>query len=89
MGCNNILRLGSGNFDENGARWDGHKYVCGDDFNDQGEHPCLVYTFGVGKESSFEEAMAAGGKIEIENDDQGLNYFQIVQVVRYMHMTTP
>ena len=40
--------------------WDGHKFVCEDDFKE--EEPCLVYTFGVAKDISFEEAMATKGK---------------------------
>ena len=39
--------------------WDGHKYVCEDDFT-EGEE-CLVYTFGVSVDASFEEAMASKG----------------------------
>lgn len=65
MGCNHIVRLGSGVYLEKGRTpaycWDGHKYVCADDFNDK-EHLCLVYTFGLSNDPSFEEAMAAGGK---------------------------
>ena len=40
--------------------WDGHKYVCEDDFT---EEDCLVYTFGVYNDASFEEAMAIKGTI--------------------------
>ena len=39
--------------------WDGHKYVCEDDFTE--EEKCLVYTFGVSGDASFEEAMASIG----------------------------
>ena len=39
--------------------WDGHKYVCEDDFTEEEE--CLVYTFGVSGDASFEEAMASIG----------------------------
>ena len=39
--------------------WDGHKYVCEDDFI--GEDECLVYTFGVSSDASFEEAVASIG----------------------------
>ena len=39
--------------------WDGHKYVCEDDFTEEEE--CLVYTFGVSGDASFEEAMASTG----------------------------
>ena len=39
--------------------WDGHKYVCEDDFTEEGD--CLVYTFGVSHDASFEEAMASKG----------------------------
>ena len=63
MGCDNVIRLGSGVFYNIGANpaycWDGHKYVCEDDF--KGTEPCLVYTFGVSNDPSFEEAMAAKG----------------------------
>ena len=72
MGCNNILRLGTGIFypvnkphplvpgaSVHYGVWDGHKYVCGDDFKE--EQDCLVYTFGVGTDISFEEAMATKG----------------------------
>ena len=66
MGCNNIVRLGTGKFQEIQAKggsglsaWDGHKYVCEDDFI-QGKE-CLVYSFGVSADASFEEAMAAIG----------------------------
>ena len=39
--------------------WDGHKYVCEDDFIDEEE--CLVYTFGVSGDASFEDAIASKG----------------------------
>ena len=63
MGCKNIVRLGRGAW--RGAStgvysWDNHKYVCEDDF-EAGE-PCLVYSFGVGSDASFEEAVADIGK---------------------------
>ena len=57
-GCNKIVRLGVGMWDIHQA-WDGHKYVCEDDFTE--EEKCLVYTFGVSGDASFEEAMASIG----------------------------
>ena len=66
MGCNSIVRLGTGTFNKIQAKggsglsaWDGHKYVCEDDFIEGKE--CLVYSFGVSADASFEEAMAAIG----------------------------
>ena len=60
MGCNNVVCLGPGIWKGPEWAWDGHKFVCEDDFKE--EEPCLVYTFGVGKDISFEEAMANKGK---------------------------
>ena len=64
MACNNIVRLGTGEFYGFGGSpaltWGGHKYVCEDDFGG-GEDPCVVYSFGVGTDASFEEVMAARG----------------------------
>ena len=94
MGCNNVVRLGTSNWGGTMYAWDGHKFGCEDDFS--GEGPCLVYTFGVGKEDSFEEAMAATSKA----GNLGLStsflpskwvrseYVHILKDVRYMHMTT-
>ena len=48
--------LGNGNF--NGAFYDGHKYVCLDDVEFEN---CLVYSFGIGTEISFETAMLRFG----------------------------
>ena len=65
MGCNNVVRLGSGRYSmsSGGSQppycWDGHKYACEDDFRE--EEPCLVYSFGVFNDASFEEVMAARG----------------------------
>ena len=62
MGCNNVVRLGSGHWGDNQQPqfcWDGHKYACEDDFT--GGEPCLVYSFGVFNDASFEEVMAARG----------------------------
>ena len=52
------MRLGMGKWLQHQA-WDGHKYVCEDDFTDEGE--CLVYTFGVSGDASFEDIMASKG----------------------------
>jgi hypothetical protein len=41
--------------------WDGHKYVCEDDF--EPGKSCLIYTFGVNWDMSFEEAMAYRGAV--------------------------
>ena len=62
MGCNNVVRLGTEVWVPPPLHyaWDGHKFVCEDDF--QEEEPCLVYTFGVANDISFEEAMAIKGK---------------------------
>ena len=53
-----MVRLGMGTWYQNNA-WDGHKYVCEDDFSEEEE--CLVYTFGVSDDASFEESMASIG----------------------------
>ena len=44
--------------------FDGSKYVCLDDFQDldHGGEPCLVYSFGIGADVSFEEAMLQYGE---------------------------
>ena len=60
MGCDNVVRLGTGIWKGPEYAWDGYKFVCEDDFKE--EEPCLVYTFGVGKDISFEEDMATKGK---------------------------
>ena len=67
MGCRNVVRLGRGAW--RGAStgvysWDNHKFACEDDFDNNGE-PCLVYSFGVGSDASFEEAVADIGKAEV------------------------
>ena len=56
-----MVRLGVGIwYEEAGeAAWDGHKYVCEDDFSE--EEDCLVYTFGVSDDASFEETLASIG----------------------------
>lgn len=59
MGCKSIVRLGRGLWSPWDFCWDGHKYVCEDDFAE--EESCLVYTFGVGYEATFEKTMAARG----------------------------
>ena len=64
MGCRNMVRLGRGVWRGASTRvfsWDNHKYVCEDDF-EAGE-PCLVYSFGVGSDASFEEAVADIGAV--------------------------
>ena len=45
------------------SAFDGHKFVCADDFqsNVDGEEKCLVYSFGLSDDTSFEEAMAVAG----------------------------
>ena len=65
MGCNKVVRLGSGRYSMSSGgsqppyTWDGHKYACEDDFKEK--EPCLVYSFGVFNDASFEEVMAARG----------------------------
>ena len=59
MGCNSIVRLGRGLWGLWDFCWNGHKYVCEDDFAE--EETCLVYSFGVGYEATFEKTMAARG----------------------------
>ena len=68
--------------------WDGHKYGCEDDFNE--EEPCIVYTFGVGREISFEEDMATRGKTVNLTVliGQRVEHVNIFKDVRCMHMTT-
>ena len=46
------------------SAFDGHKFVCADDFhsgNVDGGENCLVYSFGLSDDTSFEEAMAEAG----------------------------
>ena len=45
------------------SAFDGHKFVCADDFqsNVEGYENCLVYSFGLSDDTSFEEAMAEAG----------------------------
>ncbi len=63
MACKSIVRLGKGLYFPRGNpalnAWDGHKFACEDDF--EAGKGCLVYTFGVSNDLSFEEAMAARG----------------------------
>ena len=50
-----MVRLGMGAWSDRGVMgraWDGHKYVCEDDFPE--DEKCLVYTFGVNEDASFE-----------------------------------
>ncbi len=49
-----------GTFSTESNAWDGHKFVCEDDFRQ--DEPCLVYSFGLANEISFEEAMAIKGR---------------------------
>ena len=45
------------------SAFDGHKFVCADDFSSViYNEGCLVYSFGVGSDASFEEAVADIGK---------------------------
>ena len=63
MGCKSLVRLGQGVWrgaDSHVYSWDNHKYVCEDDF--ETDEPCLVYSFGVGSDASFEEVVADIGK---------------------------
>ena len=44
------------------SAFDGHKFVCADDFiYDINNERCLVYSFGLSDDTSFEEAMAEAG----------------------------
>ena len=45
------------------SAFDGHKFVCADDFrsNFGDDENCLVYSFGLSDDTSFEEAMAEAG----------------------------
>ena len=54
------MRLGMGKWFAHQAAWDGHKYVCEDDFIEE-EEECLVYTFGVSGDASFEDVVASKG----------------------------
>ena len=61
LGCNRMIRLGMGFWANVELSWDGHKFVCEDDF--EGDKECLVYSFGVSGDASFEEAMASIGRV--------------------------
>ena len=52
---------GLGVFHEGSGAWDGHRFICEDDF--AADEGCLVYSFGISKDFSFEEAMAVRGKL--------------------------
>ena len=44
------------------SAFDGHKFVCADDFQTTfDDDKCLVYSFGLSDDTSFEEAMAEAG----------------------------
>ena len=44
------------------SAFDGHKFVCADDFSSViYNEGCLVYSFGLSTDTSFEEAMAEAG----------------------------
>ena len=44
------------------SAFDGHKFVCADDFlQSDDDEKCLVYSFGLSDDTSFEEAMAGAG----------------------------
>jgi hypothetical protein len=65
--CINIYFSGTGVFVGKGAganAWDGHKFVCEDDF--EPGKPCLVYTFGISNDMSFEDAMASRGRPQLK-----------------------
>ena len=56
--CKNLKRFGRGRWTWKQG-WDGHKFVCLDDF--EVNQNCLVYSFGLANEWSFEIAMAHFG----------------------------
>lgn len=59
--CGTIKRVGRGYWWRSG--FDGHKYVCMDDLVRR-EEPCLVFSFGIGGEVTFEKEMMAMGECD-------------------------
>ncbi|XP_063718875.1 uncharacterized protein LOC134845744 [Symsagittifera roscoffensis] len=59
--CKSRLRLGG--HKAGASAWDGHKFVCEDDLEGLigGTQSCLVYSFGISGDLSFENQMAAIG----------------------------
>ena len=58
--CANLQRFG-GRYIQRCHYWDGHKFVCMPELiNDIGNNECVVYSFGISNDWSFEKAM---GKI--------------------------
>lgn len=55
---NRLCHVGGGRWKM--KAWDGHKYLCLDDF--EANKPCLIYSFGLSTEWSFEIDMARFGK---------------------------
>ena len=59
--CSNIQRLG-GRYLSGCHYWDGHKFVCTDELHkDIENNECLVYSFGIGKDFSFEKVLGSIG----------------------------
>ena len=75
MGCNRMIRLGMGFWASAEMGWDGHKYVCEDDF--EGDEECLVYSFGVNVDATFEEAMASIGQLHSTSS----NYIPLKNII--------
>ena len=59
--CRNKVRIG-GRYIPNCHAMDGHKYVCMDDLMTEVQsQECIVYSFGIGADFTFEEMMASLG----------------------------
>ncbi len=65
-----IFFAGTGVFNVMQNSYDGHKYFCYDDFADLDGRDgggdgdgCLIYSFGLSTDTSFEEAMAEAGML--------------------------
>ena len=80
---------------------DGHKYICLDKFYDDVQKgKCLIYSFGIANDWSFEEAMmnlgcvvrafdpTIDGRSKPENDLVSLVSFFVWQVLKFHTLTT-
>ena len=72
-GCNKMVRLGMGTWHQHKA-WDGHKFVCEDDFPEEEE--CLVYSFGVSEDATFE-----GQLIMTTYSHKGIERYSVVSLI--------
>ena len=71
--CRSLKRFG-GFYNSECKYWDGHKFMCMDDLQDDIENnKCLIYSFGIGKDYSFERILGRLG-CRVHAFDPTVNY---------------